>query len=493
MVINKTRKKIPLFAFTEDTVDLIPPFGLMLLADQLRKKGFQPSIHHYRKNDIDGERIVALSEDALFVGFSSLTGGMLRSALELSRQIKDAHGASMPVVWGGVHATMSPATCLREQSIDYVIQGEGELAIGKLADYIRNQRTETAASIPGLAYKDNGVLKLNPREIIKDIEPFEYAWDLIDVEKYIRPQFGYQRTLNYISSRGCPFNCTFCYNLFFNGRRWRGWSAKKVIEDIRQLKKKHDIEAVYFHDDYFFGNRRRADEILQGIDMPWYAELRATDFTSDRVQRLQAMKAIGFFFGAESGSAKVLRSLNKEITSGDILNVARVCRAADVRHLRCSFIMFTPDETLADIRATVLLIVRFKRAHPLAAIGIGNYTPYPGVDLTKRLEEKGWHAPETLEGWAEYDRQLAPNRLGIFSDRHIRRVLRLKQVALTSVEFYKILARRGRLGTLIARLLAPVLTASDRLFSLGLLPYPVEFYLLRLIFLVRPARGGMRH
>ena len=473
--------KTTLFAFTEDKSELVPPFALMLIAKQLQQHGYDPHIKHLRKSEIDFEKIVADVSDCLFVGFSLLTGNLLKLALALSKAIKETYGNQIAIVWGGIHTTLCPEISLKEDCIDYIIMGEGEESLCRLAEYLRNGKKGDLSTIAGLGFKEGVNLHFNSKIMLNDLTPYSYAWDLIDVERYIQPHHIYKRALPYISSRGCPFNCTFCYNLAFNNRRWRGWSADIVIEDILNLKNAYNIDAIFFYDDYFFANKKRAEKIIRAIDIPWHAELRATDITQNKIRYLKTLKAYSFFFGAESGSPKVLKSLNKKILPKDNLNAAIVGSKEDGIHLRCSFLMFTPDEEYEDVRKTVLLITRMIRNCPSLSIGIGNYTPYPGAELIKKLKEKGWREPDSTHGWSRYHRQLSPKDLRIFNDSYIELVLKQKETASHVISFYQFFNRFKTVDKVLRLALFPFVLLSDFLYCRGILTYPIEAYLFKIL------------
>lgn len=474
-------KKIMLFAFAEDAAVLEPPFGLMLLAAELRKKGYAPVINHLCRGEVDAEAIVENVSDSLIVGFSLLTGSLLCVALEVSRAIRQKYGNAIPIVWGGIHVSMSPESALREPCIDFVIIGDGERAVCRLADSV-SQGIDDYATIPGLGYKKNDAVVINEKEILTDIDDYGFAWDLVDVERYIGPRHGYKRGLSYYSSRGCPFACGFCYNIQFNNRRWRGRAAQFVVDDIQNLKERYDVELIHFFDDYFFANKARADAILRGIDLPWHAELRVEDITPENLDYFKQLKLAGFFFGAESGSPLVLDSINKKISVRDSLRAVALCFKENIPDVRCSFILFTPFERLADVRKTVLTITKMTRSNPTMAIGIGNYTPYPGAPLTKVMKELGWEEPVSLEAWAQYDRQLSPHMLKIHDDDYIARVLALKDSVAAVIAFYKTIEKYAFyrcFGKVVVRSLMFIF---DWLFAVGMLSYPCEYFLVKLFF-----------
>ena len=229
---NSIASKITLIKLTENRETLIPPYGVLLMATELRKKGFDPSILHLERDEIDIAKIVESVSEDLFVGISTLTSNYLTVELEISEAIKREHGDKVKVVWGGHHPSLCPETTLKEDCIDYIVVGEGEEAIVSLAEVLQKGEKQNGEqkhwrNEPGIGYREGNKNIINPKALLPDLEPHAYAWDLIDVEKYLNPEFGYKRVLSYISSKGCPYTCTFCYNVEFNNRRWRGWSSEK--------------------------------------------------------------------------------------------------------------------------------------------------------------------------------------------------------------------------------------------------------------------------
>ncbi|MFQ5647157.1 MAG: B12-binding domain-containing radical SAM protein [bacterium] len=474
-------QRVPLFSLTEDESHLVPPFALLLLAGQLRKQGYRPQINHLKRSEIDIDKIVAEVSGGLLVGFSVLTSDLLVSALLLSRAIKEQYGSEIAVVWGGVHPTLCPEVTLKEDCVDYLIMGEGEVSLIKLADYLRDKKKEPPETIPGLGFKENGKPRFNPRETLTNLEPYAYAWDLIEVERYLLPRFGYQRVLRYMTSRGCPYNCAFCYNTVFNDRTWKGFNTKKTIDDISSLKKIYRIDAIQFDDDYLFGNRKRAQEIIRAVDLPWFAELRVSDITRERIRSFKNLKAIGFFLGAESGSERVLKGLNKEISSQDIIRAVAICRKEGINVLRCAFILYTPIEEYRDLRETVRVIMKIIRRHPFLLIKLKHYTPYPGVELTETLKKKGWREPDSTAGWAQYHRKTPPEKLEVFSGLYLKKAAELEEAVQDSISLYKLFHESGFRGAFLNFTIRPLVLSGDCLFRRGRLKYPAEAFLFRLL------------
>ena len=144
----------------------------------------------------------------------------------------EPNNPTCPLVWGGVHPTLLPEQTASNDYVDIVVRGEGELIIKDLADAIAaNQPLDGVA---GITYTVNGAVKSNPDGQIIDLDdiPIDLPYDLLQMDKY--PSFKSGR-FHIQTSRGCPHRCGFCYNTNFNKNRWRGKSAKRVLDEIEYI------------------------------------------------------------------------------------------------------------------------------------------------------------------------------------------------------------------------------------------------------------------
>src|SRR3990167_9520601 len=163
--------------------------------------------------------------------------------------------------------------------IDAVIRGEGELPSLGLADNLK-QGNKDFSNINGLYWKDKeGNIKINkPCPGVPNLDEIDMRWDLVNPQHYIRDIDG-KKWLGVITSRGCPFRCGFCYNIsFFGMSKFRGWSPKKSIEEIKKVLE-WGVNFVNFDDDYIFGDPLRMWKILdlkkeEGLDFNWKAPIR---------------------------------------------------------------------------------------------------------------------------------------------------------------------------------------------------------------------------
>ena len=212
--------------------DIYPPFGIMYVADALMQAGFKVRLFHDTEEFVESFVRKVAAERPLFVGFSTITGPQLRPTIEASKKV---HALGVPVVWGGVHATIMPLDVLKEDYVDFVVVNEGEETIQELARMLASDTPPFWPGVAGLAYKDAGGAPMFHRErpFIDDLDRFRPRWELIDVERYLIPSGPYSRAIPVYISRGCPFRCGFCYNEVVMKRTWRQHSDGFILDQIQ--------------------------------------------------------------------------------------------------------------------------------------------------------------------------------------------------------------------------------------------------------------------
>lgn len=384
----------------------IIPLSLLHIGTVLKKKGHnviiidalqQTNINELIANNIDG---------AIVAGITCLTNEVV-GATEISDYIKST--SDVPIVWGGWHPTLFPEQVCADKSVDFVCTGEGEDTMLKLVEALESG--SPFEHINGLTYKENGIVKVNPRNGYVNLEalpPLDYS--LIDIDKYIQVSDDGTRKIYYQSSRGCPYRCKFCCNPATGNRRYRSKSAEKVLKEIESLIDEYGINNISFIEDNFFVNRKRAAQIVEGIiernlNIKWVAECRADYFREGFVDEkfLELAQKSGlckFTIGAESGSQRVLELIAKDITVEQILNSARILSHFDITP-RYNFIVGVPGETKEEIVATVKIARDIYRMCPNSYCSFGVFTPYPGCELTDALIKDGvFKQPETLREWS---------------------------------------------------------------------------------------------
>lgn len=395
-------KKIALISIqTEDTKG-IPPLGPLYLATALKKNNFEPKIIH--KSEKKSDEIEAEIDDFKpdLIGMSVFTGYLNKRYVELSKRLKDK---GYLIIWGNAHPSLLPREVLKENYVDFVAIGEGEEILVELARNLGNN--EKYKDICGLGYKDErGEIFINPRRDFINIDDYLIDWSLINVEDYLIPYFSnrYKRVFALTTSRGCPFNCQFCYNLVFNSRRWRGHSSEKMVANLRPLIDKYKIDAIRFLDDNFFVNKERAFKIAELLDLPYFGDSRVEFVDEEFVERAEKTKCQEIMFGFESGSDRILKDVVQKGTAvKDVIRAVTLLKNSGIM-ASGSFVFGFPTETKEEYATTMKFIAQLLGINNNLAFTIGWFLPYPGTGLYNKAIEMGFKPPEKPEDWDRFDR-----------------------------------------------------------------------------------------
>ena len=388
--------------YSKDHSEVTLPLGILSVGSALKKAGFKVKLVNISEKDINKtvDQIASLKPE--FLGISVMTGIQTKHSAEFCQKLKKQNRET-PIVWGGIHPSLLPEQCLGEDYIDYVIIGEGEITIVDFANTLKNGRAFD--NIVGLGYKkDNRLITINnPRPFIENLDNYRIDFSLIDISKYLFKLKGAERTIAYKTSRGCTFNCSFCYNRAFNRGEWRTWSINTVVEDINFLKKNYKVDAIKFYDDNFFIDRNRAIEILEKIDIPAHTEIRIDMITEELAQKLKKLKVSEFLIGIESGSDRMLNLINKGYAVDKIKQGVEILAKYDL-YTTYSTIVGLPTETEEEFNKTLDLMYWAHKTHPRAGFTMGAYLPYPGSLMYDFAIEQGFKSPQKTEDWGNIDR-----------------------------------------------------------------------------------------
>jgi magnesium-protoporphyrin IX monomethyl ester (oxidative) cyclase len=382
--------------------DMYPPFGIMYVADALMKQGLSVELWHETEERV--AEFVRQVEKArpLWVGFSTITGPQLVASIKATQQV---HALGIPTVWGGVHATIMPEDVLKESYVDFVVVNEGEVTAQEFTHQLQNGRDW--GKVFGLAWKDGqGRAVVNPeRPFIQNLDDFTPRWELLpDVNAYTLQSGPYDRAIPVYISRGCPFRCGFCYNEVVMKRTWRQHSDEFIINQIEWLKHNYGINAIDYADDYLFGRPRPMQRLVEKINMPWSGQVRVQLLKPEFVQWMNRTGCQWVNIGAESGSQKVLDSMNKDQKAEQIeWGVRNLTEYAPHIEANLSFIVGLPEEDTVERQITIELIDRLCEINQNARCSVCVYMPYPGTPLWPEALKRGYVPPDNQLGWAEFD------------------------------------------------------------------------------------------
>jgi anaerobic magnesium-protoporphyrin IX monomethyl ester cyclase len=305
-ILLASPSSVPTFmkAFMSDPV---VPIGLCYLAGILEKNGHDVVVRDYTfwtKRQI--KKDVNKFSPAL-IGIPCFTLLRMKS-FALARMLKKAMPKS-PIVIGGPHATFFPEHVFELTPADFVVSGEGDYTILELAQQLESGKN--FGGIKGLIYKDGAgkIVKNMPREQIRNLDELPTPiYDDFDMSR--------QKDIPVISSRGCPFGCTFCSTNRFWGRNYRYRSAKNVVDEIEALVKKYSKKKILFWDDNFTLNKKRTieicDEIIKrDLKIEFTADARVDGIDEELLKKLKEAGCRQLNFGIESGSPTILKNISK--------------------------------------------------------------------------------------------------------------------------------------------------------------------------------------
>ncbi|WP_341225353.1 radical SAM protein [uncultured Arcticibacterium sp.] len=383
------------------------PLALVAIASYLDPTLYEVIIIDGRLEDEPVKRLSeALRHNAVCFGTTVLTGSIIKDALLVSKLIKEKF-ADLPVIWGGWHASLFPEETLSESCIDVVVRGQGEMAFAELVE--RLLAKESLAGLKGVSFKENGKIVANPERTMMDINKFPaFNYDLIPVKDYVK--LSGRKQLDYISSQGCRFRCTFCADPFVYNRGWYGYSPERVGDEIEALWNKYQFEHIHFQDETYFTNKKRVAGIAQEfidrkLPISWFATMRADQGFRLEDDVWELCKKSGLekvMIGVEAGSQEMLDWMKKDIKIEQVFACAEKCLKYDIA-INFSAIVGFPDETDASINETIRIAKELRKMSSKFQVAVFYFKPYPGNEIADLLTSRGFEFPVGLSGWANFD------------------------------------------------------------------------------------------
>ncbi|MDO8748127.1 MAG: radical SAM protein [Candidatus Omnitrophota bacterium] len=387
------------------------PYPVLCVAGYLRKKGIIADVCDLQ---VENKESINFKQYDYF-GFSlQFTGPQIRSALECAGFLRK-QGVTSPFIWGGVHASITAAETAQNEFVDYVVRGEGEETLCQLL--LALDSGKNPADIAGITFKNNGeIINTSERDFIDLNEmPTVPYYLLKDLQKYSelnrKPSF-----VSIGTSRGCPFNCGFCYTKAVHRRRWRAMSVDRVILEIKNILQFFKPDILMANDDYLFASIPRAKEIAQRIideklGIKWSGSMRFDSAVRLNDDFWDLLKRSGFVnpnFGGESGSTEILKMINKMISPEQMEMVISTLGKYDFM-LYANYMLGLPGEQYADVIKTFAIIKKLSAKNKNFYSGLSIYTPYPGTPLYPQALKNGLNPPARLEDWAEYQYNTVAN------------------------------------------------------------------------------------
>ncbi len=384
--------------------DMVPPktwvpLGIAYLAGALRANGFDAELRDLHDYDWDEAAAYLDKTAADVVGISCFTFSRA-SSLRLASVAKQSP-ANPVVIMGGPHATLFPEQLLASKDVDIVVLGQGEQTIVSLAECLAEKKHPDRVN--GIVYKNDSRLSWTaPRAPLPALDGLAFpAYEAFDLDQYKSPEIPERYSTvpgtHIISSRGCPFHCSFCsVNKLFQGT-WAFRSPANVVDELEWLVTEKNLGHVYFSDDLFTLNQQRTvaicKEILaRGLRIPWMAETRVDCVSKEMLAWMRKAGCYRVYYGVESGSPRILKNINKGFSVEQVRQAFAMTHAAGLEP--CCFLMIgNPGESPETIMETIELVLAIRPA-TLPVMGITTLLPgteqYSLAQKQRLIDDSYW-------------------------------------------------------------------------------------------------------
>jgi radical SAM superfamily enzyme YgiQ (UPF0313 family) len=372
------------------------PLGIGYLVGSLKPAHEVRALHFASMEGVRATLAAALAEfrpQVVGLTCSTFNRSAVRRAIGWIRQRQP----SASIVVGGVHASYCYEQVLLAYGADVVVIGEGERSLVEVCAALDGGRA--LADVPGIAFRVGRIVtRTEPRPPVRELDDLPM------------PDYGYAASairrhgLGFlISSRGCPAHCEFCSTSSYWGQRVRVYSPRRVVDEMAMLVREFGVRRIFFHDDTFNLGFAHVDAVCREIrdrrlDVEWGCSCRVYPVSAAMIATMVEAGCRHIGWGIESGSERILQTINKRITLAQIREAFELCRPYhDVLSTRAFLMIGNPGECEATIRETEQFLSTIQTTDP---VGASILYVLPGTALAGRLEASG-HL--TMSDWLTYD------------------------------------------------------------------------------------------
>jgi len=389
-----------------------PNIGILYLISYLRKMEPELKLYYlepYLSLKQQLEMLKQISPDLYGISFATLLKDNAYNTIKYVRKLFP----KMPIFCGGAHPSAAPEDVFSNSDINICVIGEGEATSYDLIKGFMNNDLNLY-SIPGIAFKENGhIEKTSSRPLIEDLDNIPMpAWDLINFHNYTGSNLKKKSPDTFIvSSRGCPFNCTFCSNPVWKvSRPWlRTRGARNIAEEVQYLYNR-GIKEIYVRADEFNSNPKWCIEVCDEIqklelkDMFFQCNLRADNFPEELAKAMHDTNFWMVHLGIESGNQRCLNGIKKKITIESVIDTCEKLKKYKIKTFGF-FMMFNiwesnntlQYESPKDVERTFAFARNLLQRGLISNISWGYATPIPGSELYEIAKKYDIIKPNIIE------------------------------------------------------------------------------------------------
>jgi hopanoid biosynthesis associated radical SAM protein HpnJ len=381
--------------------------------------------------------------------------------VRVAEALKRANPALMVGFVGAKVAVEPEASLLASEAIDFVAREEFDFTIAEIAE------GRPLAEVDGVTFRDrSGLVSHTPdRPVLEDMDRLPYVTDVyhrdLNVDDYY---IGYLRHpyVSLYTGRGCRSRCTFClWPQTVGGHRYRTRSAEHVLGEMARIRELFpQVKEVFFDDDTFTDDRRRAEQIARGMSdlgLTWSCNAKANvPYETLKVLRDNGLRLL--LVGYESGNQQILINIKKGIRVERAREFTKDCRNLGIT-IHGTFIVGLPGETRETIQETI----NFARQINPHSLQVSIAAPYPGTALYQQAKDNGWLPDDAAGLIDEHGVQTATlsypdlNRTEIYESvetfyKHFYfRASKIAEMSAEMVRSPQVMKRRLREGTEFVR------------------------------------------
>ena len=299
--------------------------------------------------------------------------------------------SNIKIVMGGPQATIFPDQTISNKNVDFIVISEAEISFCALS---ANLNTDEIKNVKGIWYKDDEgkIIKNERQPLIQDLDSLPApALDLYPMKKYYPAVHVWgNKVANYVTSRGCPYECTFCEAKMTFGRTFRFHSPERIIEDLNNLNEKYGYDSFQFYDDIFTTNRKRTIQLCNAFiankqKYKWMVWTRTDRLDPELCQIMKKAGCYLIVFGCESGDQHLLDFIKKGLTVEQNYKGIKIAHDAGLLTMS-SFMLGLPESNEQRDMATIKFAMKSKLDYAIFPI----FEPYPGTEIWKDSLERGY-------------------------------------------------------------------------------------------------------
>jgi len=312
---------------------------------------------------------------------------------------------NLPIILGGVHATVAPEECVNLPGVTGICRGEGEYAMLEFVDALEKNKDFTKTKNFWFR-KDKKIIKNPLRQLIQNLDSLPFPnRELLDYQGLVNARKD--RDAEFIASRGCPYPCAYCINQFYKkiytnkGRFVRFRSVDNLITEIKNVISRYNAKTITFHDDTFTLNeiwlKKFCEKYKKEVNKPFFCNSRPDTLNEHNIRLLKSTGCVKINIGIEAGNDTIRnRILKRNITKKQIIKSFKLCKKYGIKILAFNMVGI-PNETGDNIRETIKLNKKVRPNIIFASI----FRPYPGTELFNLCKKNGWLTKRRVSSYFE--------------------------------------------------------------------------------------------